>query len=201
MANITLMKSEESIKEKILTIRGVQVMLDSDLAVLYEVSTKRLNQQVTRNLNRFPENFRFQLTESEYNSLQNFVTRFNPKNEKVLRLQFATFKNQKNFKGKHRKYLPYVFTEQGVAMLSAVLKSEAAVNVSIGIINAFVNMRRFISSNAQIFQRLDSVEKKHFEYDAKFEKVFAAIEDKSFQKNKEYSSIIKYLTPTNLFLI
>ena len=113
----------EDIKKKIYTIRGKQVMLDSDIAKLYDVETKQLNQAVKRNQNRFPEQFCFQLTEEEYES---------------LRSQFVTLKIQG--RGQHRKYLPYVFTEQGVAMLSAVLHSSKAVEVSIKIINAFIEM-------------------------------------------------------------
>jgi len=159
--------NSEGIQGKIHTIRGVQVMLDSDLAELYHVEVKVLNQAVRRNLERFPSEFMFQLTSVEYNS---------------LRSQFVTLKITR---GQHRKYLPFAFTEQGVAMLSAVLRSETAVQVSIRIINAFVAMRRFLASNAQIFQRLDTVEKKQIEYkadtDKKFEKIFNAIESKEVQ--------------------
>ena len=125
---------EQNIKNKIYTIRGVQVMLDEDLAKLYQVETKVFNQAVKRNIARFPEHFRFQLTKEEY--------------EYVLRSQIVTLKENlnKDMRGKHRKYLPYVFTEQGVSMLSAVLKSDIAIEVSIKIIDAFVNMRKFLSS-------------------------------------------------------
>lgn len=155
--------NEETIKNKIYTIRGFQVMLDSDLAELYCVESKRLNEQVKRNIDRFPENFRFQLTENEFNN---------------LRSQFTTLENMR---GKHRKYIPYVFTEQGVAMLSAVLKSQTAVQTSIYIINTFVQMRKFISNNAIIFQRLDSLEQKQFKTDEKVDAVLNAIEDKSIK--------------------
>ncbi len=148
------------IKKKIYTIRGKQVMLDSDLAKLYGVETKRLLEQVRRNKERFPEEFMFQLTKEEYES---------------LRSQFATLKSGR---GKHKKYLPYVFTEQGVAMLSAVLRSKTAIDVSIRIMNAFVEMRRFIIENAEIFARLDRVEYKLSEHDKNFEKVFKALESK-----------------------
>ncbi len=99
--------TEKNIQDKIFTIKGLQVMLDKDLAELYHVESKRLNEQVKRNIDRFPEHFRFQLTEDEY---------------KILRSQFATLRlNSEDEWGKHRKYLPYVFTEQGVAMFSAVV--------------------------------------------------------------------------------
>jgi hypothetical protein len=156
--------SADGIQNRIYTIRCLQVMIDSDLAELYGVEIKRLNEQVKRNFERFPTEFMFQLTSDEYAS---------------LRSQIATLAEGR---GKYRKYLPYVFTEQGVAMLAGVLKSETAVKVSIRIINAFVSMRKFIGSNAQIFRRLDVVEKKQIEYkadsDRNFEKIFNAIEAK-----------------------
>ena len=129
----------DSIQNKIHTIRGVQVMLDSDLAELYEVQTKNLNLAVKRNIERFPDIFRFQLTEEE---------------NKSLRLQIETSKESRG----GRRYLPYVFSEQGVAMLSAVLRSETAVKVSIQIMQAFVEMKNFIATNGAIFQRLERVE-------------------------------------------
>jgi hypothetical protein len=168
--------NEETIKNKIYTIRGFQVMLDSDLAELYCVESKRLNEQVKRNIDRFPENFRFQLTENEFNNLRSqFATSSYPE---PLRSQIATLENMR---GKHRKYIPYVFTEQGVAMLSAVLKSQTAVQTSIYIINTFVQMRKFISNNALIFQRLDSLDQKQFKTDEKVDAVLNAIEDKSIK--------------------
>ncbi len=145
-------------------------MLDSDLAELYGVKIKVLNQAVKRNIERFPREFMFQLTESEFEILKSqFVT---SSAKDGIRSQIVTLKEQR---GHHRKYLPYAFTEQGVAMLSGVLKSNTAVRISIQIINAFVAMRRFIASNAQIFQRLDPVEKKQIECDKKFEEIFDAI--------------------------
>ena len=125
MSGNDLIKPEE-IQNLIYTIRGVQAMLDEDLALLYGAETKVLNQAVKRNSKRFPEEFMFQLSAEEYN---------------LLKTQNAIIEGRR---GQHRKYLPYAFTEQGVAMLSAVLKSETAVKMSIQIINAFVAMRRFI---------------------------------------------------------
>jgi len=159
------MMNENSIKEKIFTIRNMQVMLDEDLAKLYGVELKRLNEQVKRNIKRFPENFRFQLTDEEY---------------EILRSQIATLRLDKGW-GVHRKYLPYVFTEQGVSMLSAVLRSDTAIKVSIKIIDTFVNMRKFISQNALIFQRLDSLEYKQLQTDNKIDTILDAIEDKSIK--------------------
>ncbi len=180
---------DETIKTKIYTIRGLQVMLDRDLAELYGVETKVFNQAVKRNEDRFPSSFMFQLSEEEYQNLRSqFVTSSSSDSlrfqigtiddEESLRSQIVTLENGR---GKHRKYLPYVFTEQGVAMLSAVLRSHSAVQMSIHIINAFVEMRKFISNNALIFQRLDSLEQKQFKTDDKVEAILNAIEDKSIK--------------------
>jgi len=164
------------IQNRIFTIRGGQVMLDSDLAEMYEVELKRLNEQVKRNIERFPESFRFQLTDEEADSLRSqFATIENE--DEFLRFQNDPLKED-NKRGKHRKYLPYVFTEQGVSMLSAVLRSETAIKVSITIMNAFVEMRKFISTNASIFNRLDTIELKQLATDQKFEKVLKALESK-----------------------
>jgi len=152
-----LVKIEE-IQKRIYTVRNVQVMLDEDLAVLYSVGTKVLNQAVKRNKERFPPEFMFQLTKEDMEN---------------LRSQFVT----SSWGG--RRYLPYAFTEQGVAMLSAVLRSETAIRVSIQIMNAFVAMRRFLQTNAQIFQRLDSLELKQFQTDQKVDYILNAIEQKT----------------------
>ena len=164
----------EIIQNLIFTIRGMQVMIDEDLAEIYGVELKRLNEQVKRNIDRFPEQFRFQLTKEEYETTRSQIKAIQYKSQ-VLRSQFATLEDKR---GKHRKYLPYVFTEQGVSMLSAVLNSKTAVKVSIQIINAFVEMRRFIVANAGIFQRLNKVEQKQLEIDEKFKYIFNALEDK-----------------------
>ncbi|MBS3156888.1 ORF6N domain-containing protein [Candidatus Woesearchaeota archaeon] len=157
---------ENEIKNRIHNIRGIQVIIDYDLAELYGVETKQLNRAVKRNIERFPKEFMFQLNDFEYKS---------------LRFQFGTLKTGR---GKHRKYLPYVFTEQGVAMLSAVLNSETAVKVSVQIMGAFVAMRRFLINNAQLFQRLDKTEQKLLEHDNKFEQVFNLIESKEIKPEK-----------------
>jgi len=166
----------DDIQSRIYTIREVQVMLDADLAVCYGVEIKRLNEQVKRNIERFPEEFMFQLSKEEYDLLRSQ----NATLEKggSFRSQIATIEGGR---GKHRKYLPYAFTEQGVAMLAGVLRSETAVQMSIRIINAFVAMRRFILSNAQVFLRLDTLELKQLETDKKMEKVLCAIESKEIQ--------------------
>lgn len=145
----------KDIKNMIYTFRNQQVMVDSDLARLYQVTTGNLNKAVKRNLSRFPEHFCFQLTEHEY---------------KNLRFQNGSSSSNNNYGG--RRYMPYVFTEQGIAMLSAVLKSDIAVEVSVKIMNSFVEMRRFLLSNQELFSRLDRIEIKQLETDRKFEEVF-----------------------------
>lgn len=165
----------EKIQNCIHSIRGVQVMIDGDLAEMYRVDTKVFNQAVKRNIKRFPQEFRFQLTKEEYQSLKShFATIEN--DGQNLRSQFVT-------SSKHggRRYLPYVFTEQGVSMLSAVLRSETAVKISVQIMNAFVEMRKFIHTNAAIFQRLNEVEQKQLATDEKFERLLRALEDKSIK--------------------
>ena len=163
--------SQKEIENRISTIRGIQVMKDKDLAEIYQVETKVLNQAVKRNSARFPKEFRFQLTESEYESLN---AQLESLNKESLRSQFVTLKTGR---GQHRKYLPFVFTEQGVAMLSAVLRSETAVKVSIQIMQAFVDMRKLLLGHAALFQRLDKVEYKQIEADHKFEQIFKALEN------------------------
>ena len=171
---VSIINSNE-LQSKIFTIRGLQVMFDSDLSELYGVENKRLNEQVKRNIERFPEQFRFQLTQEEF---ENLKLQIPTSNNASLRSQFATLETGR---GKHRKYLPYVFTEQGVSMLSAVLRSETAIKVSIQIMDAFVGMRKFIAGNAAIFQRLDSIEQKQYITDTKLDKVFEAIEAKDIK--------------------
>ena len=148
-----------SVESRIFTIRGVQVIIDKDLAELYGVSTKRLNEQVRRNINRFPASFRFQLTADETAEVVANCDRLNT-------LRFSPTK-------------PFAFSEQGVAMLSSVLHSEEAVEISIKIMNAFVAMRHFLLSNAQVFQRLDRMELKQLETDHKIEQIFDKLEEQS----------------------
>lgn len=144
----------EFIEKKILLIRGQKVMLDSDLAELYGVETRVLNQAVRRNIQRFPEDFMFELSAEENDS---------------LRSQFVILKKSR---GQHRKYLPYAFTEQGVAMLSSVLNSNRAIEVNILIMRAFVKLREMISSHKDLAKKLEDLEKK---YDSQFKLVFDAI--------------------------
>jgi len=152
--NLVIVHNKE-IQSMIYTFRGRQVMLDSDLAMLYQVETKYLNRQRNRNAERFPEDFCFQLSKEEY---------------EILRCQNVTSKNENGSGG--RRYLPYVFTEQGIAMHSSVLKSEVAAKASINIMRAFVEMRKFLISNNEMFARLYRVELKQLETDKKLEEVF-----------------------------
>lgn len=157
--------SQKEIEPLIYTVRGKQVMVDKDLATLYRVETKILNKAVKRNIERFPDTFCFQLTDEE---------------SETLRFQIGT----SNAGRGGRRYLPYVFTEQGVAMLSAILRSDIAVKVSIEIMNAFVEMRKLLISNAALFSRMDKVELKQIEADGKFEEIFRALEGRKLHSEK-----------------
>ncbi len=146
-----------TIENRVFTVRDKQVMLDRDLAALYEVTTKALNQACKRNKERFPESFAFILTEFEYG---------------VLRSQFVTLERKTTVgKGTHSKYIPTMYTELGVAMLSAVLKSEKAIAVSIEIMEVFVMLRRRIHKGNLLLERMDSIEKRMVEYDLKFDEI------------------------------
>ena len=160
-----LVITKKQIETRIFTVRGNQIMLDFHLAELYNTETKRLNEQVKRNIKRFPLSFMFQLSEAEWETLQSQIA--TTEEFQDLRSQFATAK---------RRTLPYAFTEQGVAMLSAVLNSDTAVSVSIQIMEAFVQMRHMLTENALVFKRLYNIERKQLETDQKFEQVFKALE-------------------------
>jgi len=157
--------STTEIRNLIYSINGKQVMLDSNLASLYQVETKNLNKAVKRNIERFPASFCFQLNEEE---------------AEILRFQIGT--SSLSYGG--RRYLPYVFTEQGVAMASAILRSNIAVKVSVEIMEAFVEMRRILMSNASLFHRLDKIEFKQLEADQKFEEIFKALENDKLHSEK-----------------
>lgn len=157
--------SPMEIRNLIYSIRGKQVMLDSSLASLYQVETKNLNKAVKRNVERFPASFCFQLNEEE---------------AEILRFQIGT--SSMSYGG--RRYLPYVFTEQGVAMASAILRSHIAVKVSVEIMEAFVEMRRILISNASLFHRLDKIELKQLKADQKFEEIFKALESDKLHSEK-----------------
>jgi phage regulator Rha-like protein len=181
----------DKLQGMIYTVRGMQVMLDSDLAEIYEVETKSFNRSVKRNIERFPVTFSFQLTQEEFENLRCQlgtssageplrcqIGTLNTEPTPPLGSQNATL-DKKNLKSQNttsshggRRYLPYVFTEQGVSMLSAILRSETAIKVSIQIINAFVETRHFMQNNASIFARLDSVEKRQLAFQIKAEENF-----------------------------
>ena len=150
----------------IYVIRGQQVMLDQDLALLYQVETGRLNEAVKRNLSRFPDRYRFQLTRAEYNNL---------KSQSAI----SSLRSISTHGG--RRTLPYAFTEQGIAMLSSVLHSNIAIQMSIYIIDTFVEMRRFIANNSMLFERISSVELRQLEYqkqtDEKLDQIFEYISE------------------------
>lgn len=151
-----VLTTEQVLQSKIHHLRGEQVMIDRDLAELYGVDTKRLNEQVKRNIKRFPERFMFQLTAQEKNELVANCDRFSSL--------------------KHSTALPYAFTEQGVSMLSAVLKSDTAIDISIQIIDAFVSMRRFMTLNGGLLQRIDALEQHKLEANQKFDQLFRALD-------------------------
>jgi hypothetical protein len=162
--------SHQQIENSILFLRGEKVLLDSDLAELYGVTTKALNQAVKRNLTRFPHDFMFRLTVKETSQLNRSQTVTG--SPKALRSQIVTLKTGR---GQHRKYLPYAFTEQGVAMLSSVLRSQRAVQVNIEIMRAFVRLRRILAVNAELGRRLDEVESHLGKHDEQFIQVVRAI--------------------------
>jgi len=160
MTSKSLIASVAQIESQILLIRGQKVMLDEDLAALYEVETKELNRAVKRNIERFPDDFMFQLTADEFAN---------------LRFQFGTSSLKSQIDTSRwggRRYPPYAFTEQGVSMLSSVLRSSRAIQVNIAIMRTFVQLRQMLSSNAELSRKLVALEKN---YDIKFKAIFEAI--------------------------
>ena len=164
--NKIIEKENIAIENMIYEIRGVQVMLSSDVAKLYKVETRRINEVIKRNISRFPESFCFQLTNEEIDKLS-------------LRSQFATLNKNSNMRGKHFKYLPYVLTEQGIMMLSGLLKSDIAVKVNIQIIDAFVKMRRYFANTTSNNEILINHENRIL----RLEKTFDKLNEKK-EKNK-----------------
>ncbi len=160
------------IHHKIYTLRGKQIMLDSDLAELYQVETKVFNQAVKRNIERFPDDFMFQLSEKEYES---------------LRSQFVTLDNGR---GKHRKYMPYAFTENGVYMLSAVLKSQIAIDVSIEIMRTFTKLREFTLHYNALGKQLIELERKN---DKQFKKVFGILDSLVMDTQKTDEKVMGFI--------
>ena len=178
----------DAIRARILTIRGVQVMLDRDLAELYGVPTKALNQAVKRNIERFPERFMFQLTKDEVSDLRSQIVTLNVGTS--LRSQIVTLNKRQ---GQHLKYMPYAFTEQGIAMLSAVLKSATAVAVSIRIMDVFVAMRRALATLAPLLSRIEATERRQLRQEdaqarneERFRLILDAMQDKKFPPQKVF---------------
>ena len=169
--NIPLKVETIDIRSQIHIVRGKQVMLDSDLAMLYKVETGALNRAVKRNKKRFPEDFCFQLSEEDFLRCQNSISK----------------DDDPDGRG-GRRYMPYAFTEQGISMLSAILRSDVAINVSIGIMRAFVEMRKFLATNSLILNRVEELEVKQLEYqkstDERFDRVFQYIEDHAESEQK-----------------
>lgn len=170
-------RGPQSIERVIYTFRGVQVMLDRDLAKMYNVETKVLNQAVKRNSGRFPERFMFQLSKEEFDNWKSQIVTSNMMSQSEI----------ESFKMAVRR-APYAFTEQGVAQLSAVLKSDTAIEVSIRIMDAFVAMRRFISTNAEMFQRIERLESHQTSTDEKVEHIM-----------KRMDELAPAITPEQLF--
>jgi hypothetical protein len=171
---------ESDIQKLIYTIRDKQVMVDSDVAMLFEYKTKYINEKVRRNIKKFPESFYFQLTKEEFESLKSQNVTSN------LKSQSATSSLEENKHGGRRK-LPYAFTEQGIAMLAPLLENDIAVEVSINIMNAFVAMRKFINTNKNLFERItiieNKVDNKFIDYDKKFDIVFNELQkDENFKQ-------------------
>ena len=178
----------DAIRARILTIRGAQVMLDRDLAELYGVPTKALNQAVKRNIERFPERFMFQLTKDEVSDLRSQIVTLNVGTS--LRSQIVTLNKRQ---GQHLKYMPYAFTEQGIAMLSAVLKSATAVAVSIRIMDVFVAMRRALATLAPLLSRIEATERRQLRQEdaqarneERFRLILDAMQDKKFPPQKVF---------------
>lgn len=195
-AETAAIQSVEQIESLILTIRGKQVILDRDLARLYGVETKVLNQAVKRNIERFPEDFLFRLTKEEYGILKSQIA---IANAEYLRSQNVTIENEEDFlrsqnvtidmRGRHLKYLPYAFTENGIAMLSGVLRSPVAIATNIHIMRAFNAMRHFIGSQAQVFQRLEVMERNQLALNASQAELSAQVEE----NNKKFEEVFRRL--------
>lgn len=171
----------EMIISRIFFIRGKKVMFDSDLAKLYQVEVKKLNQAVKRNKERFPDDFMFQLNNLEAHNLKSQIVTSSLSDS--LRSQIVTFKGGK---GEHRKYNPYVFTEEGVAMLSSVLNSKKAIQVNIQIIRTFKKLREILSENKKMAEKLEKMEKK---YDSKISIIFDVLKSLMTEKSKPKNEI------------
>jgi ORF6N domain len=161
----------QSIQNRIYEVKGERIMLDKDLADLYEVETKVLNQAVKRNIKRFPSDFMFQLTKEEYESLK---YQFEASEEKSLRSQIVTLKTGR---GQHVKFMPYAFTEQGVAMLSGILNSDKAINMNIAIMRAFVAVRNVLIKQSDIKEQILEIQQRLGEHDIQLSQIYDAMEN------------------------
>ena len=166
------MRIIQSIQNRIFEIRGERIMLDKDLADLYESETKSLNLAVKRNIKRFPVDFMFRLTQAEYDSLRFQIETLEP--IKTLRLQNETLKKGR---GQHSKYLPYAFTEQGVAMLSGVLNSDKAIVMNIAIMRAFVEVRKIVLKESDLKEQLKAIKEKVVDHDVQLNQIYEAMEN------------------------
>ena len=195
MNDLTIQELSNSdvIRSRIFTIRGVQVMLDRDLAELYGVATKVLNQAVKRNIERFPERYMFQLNKDDVANMRSQIVT-GSSTETSLRSQIVTLNKGQ---GQHLKYMPYAFTEQGIAMLSAILKSETAIQVSLKIMDAFVAMRKALASIAPLLARIEATDRRQIADQAKndanqerneerFKLILDAMQDKKFPPQKVF---------------
>jgi phage regulator Rha-like protein len=171
----------QSIQNRIYEIRGERVMLDFDLAALYEVETKALNQAVKRNIERFPDDFMIQLTENEWFVLRSQIVTLEQSDSSSQNVTTSSLRSQivtlEKGKGKHTKYLPYAFTEQGIAMLSGVLRSEKAVNMNIAIMRAFVAVRKIVLLQHDIKDQLKLIKERIEEHDMQLAQIYDAIEN------------------------
>lgn len=163
----------QAIQNRIYEIRGERVMLDRDLAALYEIETRIFNQAVKRNIKRFPKDFMFQLNIDEWEDLRYQIETLEMQ-DNPLRSQFVTLKKGR---GQHSKYLPYVFTEQGVAMLSGILNSDRAINMNIAIMRAFVEVRRVLLQQSDIKEQLRLIQEKMTEHDVQLSQIYDSIEN------------------------
>ncbi len=163
----------QSIQNRIYEIRGERVMLDRDLAALYEVETKAFNQAIKRNINRFPKDFMFQLTKEEWEDLKFRIETLEKQNNS-LRSQIVTLKTGR---GHHTKYLPYAFTEQGVAMLSGILNSDRAIKMNISIMRTFVEIRRVLLQQSDIKEQLRLIREHLPEHDVQLSQIYDSIEN------------------------
>ncbi len=175
---------KERIVSRIFLIRGKKVMLDSDLAELYGVETKSLNRAVKRNIERFPADFMFQLNDHEAEIWKSKIVTSD------LRYQFGTLSPRlqivtlKKGHGQHRKYLPYVFTEQGVTMLSSVLNSKRAIQVSIQVVRTFIQLRELLSTNKEMREKIESIERKYVKHDNELKEIFEVLKRLLVHKEK-----------------